>query len=141
VHIETYLGFDVGTKRTGVAIANSLTQMANGIEVVTHHKNGATNWQGFDDLIQAHQPNTLIVGLPLKENGQDQMMSFIVKSFAKKLQIRYELSVTLVDEYLSSIDAKKNLKYNHFHKNANRGEVDKASAQIILQTWLNESYR
>jgi putative Holliday junction resolvase len=49
--------------------------------------------------------------------------------------------VTLVDEYLSSIDAKKNLKYNHFHKNANRGEVDKASAQIILQTWLNESYR
>ena len=42
--VKTYLGFDVGTKRTGVAIANSLTSQASGIEVVTHHKNGSTNW-------------------------------------------------------------------------------------------------
>ncbi len=37
--IKTYLGFDVGTKRTGIAIANSLTNQAIGIDVVTHHKN------------------------------------------------------------------------------------------------------
>ena len=36
--IKTYLGFDVGTKRTGVAIANSLTAKANGIDTVIHNK-------------------------------------------------------------------------------------------------------
>jgi hypothetical protein len=34
--------------------------------------------------------------------------------------------------------AKNQLKYNHYHPNAERGEVDKRSAQLILQTWLNE---
>ena len=34
--IKTYLGFDVGTKRTGIAIANSLTGHANGIDTVIH---------------------------------------------------------------------------------------------------------
>ena len=52
--ITTYLGFDVGTKRTGVAIANSLTLQASGIEVVTHHKDGSTNWEGFDAIISTH---------------------------------------------------------------------------------------
>ena len=42
--IKTYLGFDVGTKRTGIAIANSLTSHAIGIETVIHHKDGSTNW-------------------------------------------------------------------------------------------------
>jgi putative Holliday junction resolvase len=40
MNIKTYLGFDVGTKRTGVAIANSLTHTANGIgvSVYQHHR-------------------------------------------------------------------------------------------------------
>ena len=46
--IKTYLGFDVGTKRTGVAIANSLTSSANGIETVTHNKDGSTNWSHLE---------------------------------------------------------------------------------------------
>jgi RNase H-fold protein (predicted Holliday junction resolvase) len=43
-----------------------------------------------------------------------------------------------IDEYLSSFDAKKQLKYNYYHPNAKRGDVDKQSSQLILQTWLNE---
>lgn len=38
--IKTYLGFDVGTKRTGIAIANSLTSHASGIETILHNKDG-----------------------------------------------------------------------------------------------------
>ena len=136
--VKTYLGFDVGTKRTGVAIANSLIRQASGIEVVTHHKNGSTNWAGFDTIISAHDVDLFIVGLPLDKDGKSQEMTFIAKSFTRKLEKRYHIKTEMIDEYLSSSDAKNQLKYNHYHPNAERGEVDKRSAQLILQTWLNE---
>ena len=49
--IKTYLGFDVGTKRTGIAIANSLTSHASGIETILHNKDGSTNWAQLEKTI------------------------------------------------------------------------------------------
>ncbi|MDG2395848.1 Holliday junction resolvase RuvX [Candidatus Thioglobus sp.] len=138
MNIDTYLGFDVGTKRTGVAIANSLTQQANGIDIVSHHKNGATNWNDFDAIINQHAVSLFVVGIPYDKNGQEQEMTFIARSFGRKLSARYDIKTVFVDEYLSSNEAKKQLKYNHHHKNANRAEVDKLSAALILQTWLED---
>lgn len=136
--VETYLGFDVGTKRTGVAIANNLVAQASGIEVVVNHQNGATNWGGFNQIIRAHNVSLFIVGLPFDKDGKEQEMTFIAKAFGRKLEAKYGIKVEFIDEYLSSNEAKNLLKYNHNHPNAKRGEVDKLSAQLILQTWLNE---
>ncbi len=137
--IKTYLGFDVGTKRTGVAIANDLTMQSSGLDVVTHHKDGSTNWSAFDDIINRHTIDLFIVGLPFDKDGKEQEMTFIARSFGRKLTARYNIKTVFVDEYLSSNEAKKQLKYNHHHKNANRGDVDKRSAALILQTWLGDS--
>ncbi len=137
--IQTYLGFDVGTKRTGVAIANSLISQASGLDVVSHHKNGATNWSEFDVIISQHKVDLFIVGVPYDKHGKEQEMTFIAKSFGRKLTQRYSIETAFIDEYLSSNEAKKQLKYNHNHKNASRGEVDKRSAALILQTWLGGS--
>lgn len=137
--IETYIGFDVGTKRTGIAIANSLTRQAHGINVVKNHKDGSTNWKGFDDIVNSHKVSVFVVGLPLNIDGKEQEMTYVARSFGKKLTQRYGINVEFVDEYLSSNEAKKQLKYSHKHPNAKRGEVDKYSSQLILQTWLNEN--
>ncbi|MBA5249693.1 MAG: Holliday junction resolvase RuvX [Gammaproteobacteria bacterium] len=137
--IDTYLGFDVGTKRTGVAIANSLTHTANGIQVVTNHKNGSIDFEQYDQIIKAHNISLFVVGLPLNKDGKKQEMSFIAESFGRKLTHRYEIETVFIDEHLSSFDAKKQLKYSHYHPNAKRGEVDKLSAALILQTWIEEN--
>lgn len=139
MNIKTYLGFDVGKKRTGVAIANSLTHNANGISAIKNHKDGSVNFSDFDVIINAHQINLFIVGLPLDKNGKEQEMTLIAKSFGRKLTARYAIETVFIDEYLSSIDAKKQLKYNHYHPNAKRMEVDKLSAALILQTWIEEN--
>ena len=139
--VKTYLGFDVGTKRTGVAIANSLTSQANGIDTVIHNKDGSTNWKDLKHLISQHNPDAFIVGLPLDKDNKDQEMTFIAKSFARKLEERFNISVFFIDEYLSSSEAKNQLKWHYAHKNADRGAVDKKSAELILQTWLNETLR
>ena len=139
--IKTYLGFDVGTKRTGVAIANSLTAHANGIDTVIHNKDGSTNWKDLQHLISQHNPDAFIVGLPLDKDNKEQEMTFIAKSFGRKLERRFSIDVVFVDEFLSSSEAKNQLKWHHAHKNADRGVVDKKSAELILQTWLNETLR
>ena len=70
--IKTYLGFDVGTKRTGIAIANSLTTHASGIETIVHHKDGSTNWSRLEKLINKYQADIFVVGLPLDHKGKEQ---------------------------------------------------------------------
>ena len=137
--IKTYLGFDVGTKRTGIAIANSLTAQANGIATVIHNKDGSTNWIQLEEIIKQHKPNQFIVGLPLDQENKEQEMTFIAKSFGRKLEKRFSIGVIFVDEYLSSSEAKNQLKWHYAHKNADRADVDKRSAELILQTWLNET--
>ena len=139
--VRTYLGFDVGTKRTGIAIANSLTSKAHGIKTVIHNKDGSTNWNQLEEIIKQHNPDAFIVGLPLDKENKEQEMTFIAKSFGKKLEKRYNIDVFFIDEYLSSSEAKKQLKWHYAHHNADRCEVDKRSAELILQTWLNETLR
>ena len=66
-------------------------------------------------------------------------MTFIAKSFGRKLKKRFSIEVFFIDEYLSSSEAKNQLKWHYAHKNADRADVDKRSAELILQTWLNET--
>lgn len=134
--IKTYLGFDVGTKKTGIALSNSLTESAQGIAVVLHHKNGQTNWQDLDKIIKDYPPTAFIVGLPMHQ-GKMQEMSFVAKSFGKKLTNKYQKPVYFVDESLSSCEAKSQLKWDHNHKNADKTEVDKLASALILQSWIN----
>ncbi|MDP6974542.1 MAG: Holliday junction resolvase RuvX [Gammaproteobacteria bacterium] len=137
--VKTYLCFDVGTKRTGVAIANSLTNKASGIETVRNHKDGSTNWQQIDQIINKHPPDIIVVGVPYDENNKQQEMIFIARSFGRKIKDRFDIEVVFIDEHLSSSEAKNQLKWHYAHKNADRSEVDIRSAQLILQTWLNET--
>jgi putative Holliday junction resolvase len=139
VSVKTYLCFDVGTKRTGVAIANSLTNKASGIETVRNQKDGSTNWQQIDQIINKHPPDIIVVGVPYDENNKQQEMIFIARSFGRKIKDRFDIEVVFIDEHLSSSEAKNQLKWHYAHKNADRSEVDIRSAQLILQTWLNET--
>ena len=66
-------------------------------------------------------------------------MTFIAQSFGRKLEERFSIDVFFIDEHLSSSEAKNQLKWHFAHKNADRGDVDKRSAELILQTGLNET--
>ncbi len=79
--------------------------------------------------------------MPLDNDNKEQEMTFIARSFGRKLEQRFNIEVIFIDEYLSSSEAKNQLKWHYAHKNADRGDVDKRSAELILQTWLNETTR
>ena len=67
----TVLGFDVGSRRIGVAIGSSFGTHARAIAVVDVHGNGP-DWTAVERLIKEWRPDGLVVGDPLTLDGQDQ---------------------------------------------------------------------
>jgi putative Holliday junction resolvase len=98
------LGFDVGSRITGVAIGNTFTASARALTTVTVNEDGP-DWNRLDALHQEWLPDTLVVGLPLTLEGAEQPASRRARRFAVQLQQRYSLPVVFVDERHSSREA------------------------------------
>lgn len=120
------LGFDFGTRRIGVAIANTLTRMARPLTSI-QADTVAQRWAGVGQCIQDWAPTQLVVGIPRHPDGAAHEMTGRAEKFSRQLQGRFGLPVACVDERYSSAvvqDAK---------------DVDAAAAAILLQQWLDES--
>ena len=94
---------------------------------------GVPNWQEVAQLLAQWQPEQLLVGDPINMDGTAGEITRRAQRFGRQLEGRFNLPVALVDERLSSREAR-----------LRRGEegqqrpVDSEAAQIILQTWLSE---
>ena len=64
----------------------------------------------LEKLINKHQADIFVVGLPLDDQEKEQEMTFIARSFGRKLEQRFGKEVVFIDEYLSSSEAKKPIK-------------------------------
>ena len=136
-----YLGFDFGEKRIGVAVGQSGTCTANPL-VVVRNINGRPEWDVIDALIQEWQPEALIVGLPLTEDGEIQRQTTLAKSFSKHLRRRFKLEVHLCDERYSSNEASRIIADNRKNQNRRRAkheDTDTVAAALILEQWLNDT--
>ncbi|MEZ5741568.1 MAG: Holliday junction resolvase RuvX [Burkholderiaceae bacterium] len=98
------LGFDVGLARVGVALGNAITGDARALRILVR----TSNRQLFADitsLIGQWQPDALVVGRPLTDDGRAQATTGLAERFARQLGGRFGLPVTLVDERYSSLAA------------------------------------
>lgn len=126
------LGFDYGTKRIGVAIGQSLTGAARPLEVL-HARDDVPDWEAITRLIRTWQPTSLVVGLPIDMDGSEQDVTARARRFSRQLKGRYNLTVHLMDERLSSIEAASRLREQGKPTN----KRDAMAAQVILESWLN----
>lgn len=130
---ETLLAFDYGEKHIGVAVGQTLTSTANPLETI--RVNGACpDWNAISRILQTWQPDALIVGLPLNMDGTEQKVTRRARRFGEQLLDRYKLPVHLVDERLTTREARDRLACE-----GRAGRDDHPiAAQIILESWLNE---
>ena len=63
------------------------------LKLFVHHKDGSTNWSQLEKLINKHQADIFVVGLPLDDKGKEQEMTFIARSFGRKLEQRFSKEV------------------------------------------------
>ncbi len=128
------IALDVGTKRIGVAKADSKVRIAipyNAIEV-----NGE-EFQKISSLARAWDIDNFVLGLPRSNEGNETKQSAYVRKFAKELKRQIpEAKICFQDESLTSVEAEKRLKGRK--KSTKKGDIDSEAAAIILQDFLEE---
>ena len=128
------IALDVGTKRIGVAKADSSVRIAipySAIEV-----NGE-EFKKIASLARAWAINNFVLGLPRNSRGEETEQSRYVRQFAKELKRTIpEAKICFQDESLTSVEAEKRLKNRK--KGYKKGDIDSEAAAIILQDFLEE---
>ena len=135
---DTYLGFDFGYKKIGVAVGQTITGSASPLQTI-RSINQSPDWQIISQLIQEWRPRGLVVGISRQADGSDNPVTPRMIKFCHQLNGRYQLPVYQQDEALTTFEAKQML-FDEVSVNATKlWEVqDQLAAQLILQSWLNE---
>ncbi len=138
---DTFLGFDFGTKKIGVAVGQLTTATANSLQTL-RSPNEAPNWQAIEGLVKEWQPVGFVVGISRQQDGTDNPVTPRMLKFCRQLNGRFNLPVHQQDEMLSTFEAKQ-LLFDDVHVNATKlwAVQDELAAQLILQTWLNGQER
>ena len=134
----TVLGFDVGARRIGVAVASAFGHGARALAVVDVHGHGP-DWALIDRLHKEWRPDGLIVGDPMTLEGGDQPARQRAHAFARELQVRYRLPVVLVDERSSSQEAARRFASDRAEGRRRRRDaavLDAVAAAVIVERWL-----
>ena len=122
--VQTFLAFDFGLKRTGVASGNRLTRTATPQASITAL--GDARFAPIAERIQKWQPDALVVGVPFHPDGAPHENTVRAQKFARQLRGRFGLEVYEVDERYSTTEA----------HSLGAQDADAASACIILEQFL-----
>ncbi|KQN99300.1 MULTISPECIES: Holliday junction resolvase RuvX [Stenotrophomonas] len=136
---STVLGFDVGSRRIGVAIGSAFSVGARALAVIDVRADGP-DWAALDRLHKEWRPQGLIVGDPLTLEGDDQPNRKRAHAFARQLQQRYRLPVLLVDERSSSVEAARRFATERAEGRKRRRDaanLDAVAAAVIIERWLS----
>ena len=131
------VAIDYGSKRTGIAVTDEGQQFAFALETVSSHQ----LLKFLEDYIQKNPVDAFVVGEPRRLNNTPDDATALVEAFVRSLKRRFEaIPVHRVDERFTSVMAKKAILDSGIGKKDRRDKslVDKVSAAIILQSWLEQ---
>lgn len=133
------LGFDVGSRRIGVAVGSALTGGARELAVVDV-RDGVVDWARIAQLVGEWQPAQLLVGDPRTLEGGDQPARQAALRFAEAAARRFALPVQLVDERRSSLEAAARFaraRAAGARRRRDAAMLDAMAAVIIIERWLD----
>ncbi|MBI2791488.1 MAG: Holliday junction resolvase RuvX [Gammaproteobacteria bacterium] len=135
----TFLGFDFGTKRLGIAVGQSITKTARPLIILSVHK-GIPNWDELGKIVHEWLPKGLIVGLALQPDGSHSQTSLKAEKLGRQLEHHFNLPVYYIEERLTSVAAKERAKETSSSILMHR-DLDAVAAAIILESWFNSTQR
>ncbi|KIQ97874.1 putative Holliday junction resolvase YggF [Lysobacter sp. A03] len=137
-HDGSVLGFDVGSRRIGVALGTPLAGQARALAVIDVHGAGP-DWAAVDRLYREWRPDGFIVGDPLTLDDGSQPARERAHEFARQLQSRYRRQVLLVDERSSSMEAAQRFARARAQGQKRRRDavaLDAMAAAVIVDRWM-----
>jgi putative Holliday junction resolvase len=136
----TVLAFDYGTRRVGVAVGNTLVRVAHELATIDGERSDA-RFHAIEALVSEWQPQRFVVGLPVHADGAEHEMTARARRFARRLEGRFGVPVSLVDERYTTDEAKARMAAAGRGSRRDRGARDAVAAQVILQAYFDEHDR
>ena len=123
---SSFLAFDYGTRRVGVASGNTLLQRATPLKTIG--VDGDARFAAIAKLLAEWGPDALVVGVPFHPDGAEHENTLKARRFARQLHGRFRLPVHEVDERYTTTEALADGAAN----------ADAAAAAIILEQYLRQ---
>lgn len=130
------LALDIGETRIGIAVSDSSGRLAMPVKVLPASEVTAMA-RSFRYVLEDHEPDVLVCGLPKTLAGEDGPQAERVRAVAAEVAEACGLPVEFVDERLSSAEAKRILRAQGLSERQMRGRVDMVAASLFLQAWLD----
>lgn len=130
------LAIDFGTKRIGIAVTDPMRMIASGLTTV--HSKDVMNF--LEEYFRKEKVECLVVGEP-NSNSRGGDISKFANEFCKQLKKKFpDLKIERMDEFYTSKIAHQTILDSGINKKArsNKSLVDKISATIILQSYLEK---
>ncbi|HAT37063.1 MAG TPA: Holliday junction resolvase RuvX [Gemmatimonadetes bacterium] len=133
------LGIDFGTKRIGMAVSDSTNTLAAPLKTLTRREGKRPPYACMLETARDYDVCQLVVGLPLSLDGEENEWCTEVRLMGDKIGRKIGADVAYVDERMTSVQAERALHATGLPRSKRRekGRVDAAAAQLILQAWLD----
>ena len=132
---KNLLGLDIGTRRIGVAVANSSIKIA--IPLTTIEVNDGDEILQINKIIVNEKIDTIVARLPRNMSGEETAQSVYTKEFLENFKLSVN-EIKFQDESLTSVQAENILK--SYKKPYTKGDIDMQAAAIILQDYLEANF-
>ena len=123
--------------RIGAAISDELGFAAHPLCTITR-KNRKTDLAVICDLINTHQVDAVVIGLPLMLSGEIGIQAEKVQKFANRLKQEARIPIHLRDERLTTVEADDILREVGKPRKKRRQVIDQVAAVVILNEYLND---
>lgn len=124
--VQSFLAFDFGTRRTGVAVGNAMLRRAQPLKTLAVV--GDARFAAIEALIIEWQPDALVVGVPFHPDGAEHDNTRRARRFARQLHGRFGLPVHEVDERYTTTEARAQ----------GAADADAAAAALILDQFFSD---
>ena len=130
------MGLDMGERRIGVALSDSLGLTAQRLTVI-ERRSIEQDLDVVAALVATHHVERIIVGLPLTLRGEQGIQADKVTTFAKQLRQHVPVPVEFLDERLTTVQGQRALRLMGTSSRKQKQIIDQVAAQLILQHYLD----
>ena len=125
------LAFDFGTQYIGVAVGQTITNTSSPLVVLKVDREEKEIWDSISNLIKEWKPDQILIGKPLNMDGSPSNMMKKIDPFFNKIKKITNIPCELVDERLTSFEAKELAKID-----SKSDRIDHLAAKIFLDNWI-----
>ncbi len=122
-----------------MAVSDPTNTLATPLETLVRRAGKRPPIKQMAEIASEHGVGQIVVGLPIALDGNENEWCAEVRAVGGKLAERMGVPVAFIDERMTSVRAERAVRSAGLSKTnrEQKGRVDAAAAQLILQAWLD----